>query len=132
MDRQEQMLNELREISEQYAKEITGKRRPWPRSIRDRVIALRQDRVSFERISKATGLPIQTMYSWRIGGKRASAFFPVRVAPKPANLQPSLLESRRRRRSSDSIPTVTVVIKGNLRIEGLSLEQAIVAARRLS
>jgi len=132
MDRQEQLLNELRQISEQYAKEVTGKRRPWPRSIRDRVIALRRERVSFERIAKATGLPIQTMYSWRIGGKRASAFLPVRVTPKAAHLQPSLLESRRRSRTSGAIPTVTVVVRGGVRIEGLSLEQAILAARRLS
>lgn len=132
MDRQEQLLNELKQISEQYAKEVSGKRRAWPKSIRERVIAARREKISFERITAATGIPLQTMYSWRIGGKRASEFLPVRVAPKTPYVQQRLLESRPRASRARPTTAVVVVVGGNVRIEGLSYEQAIEAAKRLS
>lgn len=132
MDRQEQLLSELKQISEQYAKEVSGKRRAWPKSIRERVIAARREHISFERICAATGIPLQTMYSWRIGGERASAFLPVRVAPKAPYVQQPLLESRRRGSRTRPTTTVVVVVVGKVRIEGLSYEQAIEAAKRLS
>jgi transposase-like protein len=132
MDKQEQLLSELKQISEQYANEVSGKRRAWPKSIRERVIAARREKISFERISEATGIPLQTMYSWRIGKQRASAFLPVRVAPKASYVQQPLLESRKARPGRRQPTTVVVVVGLKLRIEGLSLEQAILVARRFS
>jgi hypothetical protein len=130
-----QLLDELRQICSQYSKEVPGRRRPWPRSIRERVIALRRARISFGKISEASGISLQTMYSWKLGRETRGAFLPVRVAKKP-RLQPSRLENRKLRpevqRDREQPSTVTVVLSTGLRIEGLDFGQAVEAARRLS
>lgn len=131
----QQLIDELRQICAQYSKEVPGKRRPWPKSIRDRVIALRRARISFGKISEATGISLQTMYSWKLGAETKNAFLPVRVVER-RHLQPSRLEKKKLksevRRNFDRPSTVTVVLKSGLRIEGLDFDQAVQAARRLS
>lgn len=133
----QQLLDELRQICSQYSREVPGKRRPWPKSIRDRVIVLRRIGVSFERIAKATGIPLHTMYSWRIGKQTISAFLPIRVKDKQAVVpyQPSRLEKRKFKSEVRPVrgqpSTVTVVLANGLRLEGLDFSQAMEAARGL-
>ena len=131
----QQLLDELRQICGQYSKEVPGQRRPWPKSIRERIIALRRARVSFGKISEASGISLQTMYSWKLGRETKSAFLPVRVVAK-RNLQPSQLEKSKSRaivrRDRESLSTVTVVLSNGLRLEGLNFFQALETARRLS
>jgi len=131
----QEVLDELRQICSQYSKEVPGQRRPWPKSIKDRVIALRRARISFIKISEISGISLQTMYSWKLGRETKGAFLPVRVVGK-RHLQPSRLE--RRKISSEVRPvrgqpsTVTVVLASGLRLEGLDFSQALVAAVRFS
>ncbi len=131
----QQLLSELRQICTQYSKEVPGQRRPWPKSIRDRVIALRRAKISFVQISEVSGISLQTMYSWKLTRETRGAFLPVRVIEK-RNLQPSRLEKSKSksevRPRRVQLSTVTVVLCGGLRLEGLNLGQAIEAARRLS
>jgi hypothetical protein len=130
----QQLLNELQQICGQYSKEVPGKRRPWPKSIRDRVIALRRAQISFGKISEASGISLQTMYSWRLRPETKNAFLPIRVVER-RHLQPSRLEKSKSRsevRRDHAAPsTVTVVLPCGLRLEGLNFGQALEAARGL-
>lgn len=131
----QEILDELRQICSQYSKEVPGRRRPWPKSIKDRVIALRRARISFIKISEISGISLQTMYSWKLGRETKSAFLPVRVVRK-RHFQPSRLEKKEIRsevRPARGQPTtVTVVLASGLRLEGLDFGQALVAAVRFS
>ncbi len=153
-----ELLDELRQICAQYAKEVPKKRRPWPESVRTRVMRLRFLGVSNHRIAQETGIPVMTLYCWRMPGQERARslpapkpgaadgdFLPVRVVHRPTGqmrLDDALL--RRRRRSTLNAaatvtvkkrlpdPVLTVVLPNGLRLEGLCLEQAIKATRELS
>lgn len=134
----EQLLRETQEICSQYAGEVPSRRRAWPQSVRKRVFQLRQLEVPFEVIGQATGIPINTMYSWGLTRRQKkktepepATFLPVSVPSAPSLLpaQPSRAPSRRGRKRF--IPTVTVVVGSGIRLEGLTVEDAIRVAREL-
>lgn len=130
-EKSRQLLNEIRQIHEQYKIEVPKKRRPWPKSIQERILELWRLGMSSHQIALETGLPAQTMYSWRQRVKKAEpGFLPVPVVKK------------RRRRSNFDLqlsqldvetksPTVTVVTSDGLRIEGVPLEAAANLVRRI-
>lgn len=150
-----QLLDELREICSQYAKEVPTKRRAWPESVKSRVLRLRFLGVSNHRIAQETGIPVMTLYTWKMPtaeeARRLPApaesdsaphgFVPVRVVKRKTGL-PVTGKGRAREKASrlltvrnsdrrTSPPTVTVVHPSGLRLEGLSFEQAMEAARTL-
>lgn len=153
-----QLLDELRQICAQYAKEVPKKRRPWPESVRTRVLRLRFLGVSNHRVAQETGIPVMTLYCWKMPvqerarslpapepGAADGDFLPVRVVHRSTGLlRLDDAPARRRRRAKSSAPTtvtvkkqasdpaLTVVLPSGVRLEGLSLEQAIKATRELS
>lgn len=128
--RVQELYCEIRQIYEQYLREVPKKRRPWPESIRSRVLELWQLGVSSNQIAQETGLPTQTMYSWRQRLKKSGpSFLPVPIVKKrhrrsDFDVQLSRLEQE------FTIPTVTVVV-GNLRIEGVPVDRAAAMAREI-
>jgi hypothetical protein len=76
-----QLIDEVKQIAEQYSREVTTSRRTWPRSVRERVLALARLGVPRARIGKECGIPIATVSLWckQIPGRKRS----VRAAPKP-------------------------------------------------
>jgi len=60
------LFDELRQVCSQYSKEVPKQRRPWPESIRTRILRLRFLGVSNSRISQETGIPVMTLYTWRM------------------------------------------------------------------
>jgi transposase-like protein len=151
-----QLFDELRQICAQYAAEVPGKRRPWPESVRTRIFRLRFLGVSNARIAQEVGIPAMTLYCWKVPSQKEACalpppaaepdqeggFVPVRVVRRKSGL-PALGEpapkSRGRPRSTTvtvkNAPvagTLTVVTPEGLRLEGLTLDQAIAAARELS
>lgn len=150
-----QLFDELRQICAQYAAEVPGKRRPWPESIKTRVLRLRFLGFSNHRIAQETGIPIMTLYSWKMpsdekaralpapgpGDSRTGEFTPIRVVRRrtglPARGRPGPIATdvmtvkTSNRQNCQKPPTVTVVHPSGLRLEGLTVEQAIEVARRL-
>ena len=67
-----QLIDEVRQIAEQYRREVTTARRTWPKSIKDRVLALARLGVPCSRIGKECGIPIATIFLWckQISGRK--------------------------------------------------------------
>lgn len=60
----QQLIAEIRELSEQYRREVSTARRTWPKSIRERVLALYRLGINCFRIARLTGVPEPTVTSW--------------------------------------------------------------------
>lgn len=127
------LIAEIRQIHEQYKIEVPKKRRPWPKSILDRILELWRLGVSSHQISLETGLPAQTMYSWKQRLKKTEPGF-LQITPKPVqkrhrrsnfDLQLSQLEAK------DKATTVTVITSDGLRVEGVPIESAADLVRRI-
>ena len=92
------LFKEIRQIHEQYKREVPKQRRPWPTSIQSRIMELWKLGISTHQISEETGLPAQTMYSWRQRvNKTQPGFLPVPIVKKRgrrSKVQLSQLESR--------------------------------------
>lgn len=125
------LIGEIRQIHEQYKKEVPKRRRPWPESIRSRIMELWKLGMSSHQIALETGLPAQTMYSWKERVKKADPkFLPVPIVKKRRrrsnfDLQLSQLEV------DHKSPTVTVITSDGTRIEGVPLDLATSFVRRL-
>jgi hypothetical protein len=59
-----QLIDEIKQISAQYGREVTTARRTWPKSIRDRVLALARLGVPRNRIGRECGVPSATVFLW--------------------------------------------------------------------
>jgi hypothetical protein len=60
----QQLVAEIRQISSQYQSEVSTKRRTWPASIRDRVMALKRQGVNPYRIAELSSVPYTTILCW--------------------------------------------------------------------
>ena len=120
-----ELYAEIRQIYQQYLEEVPKKRSPWPESIKTRIVELWSLGVSSNQIAQETGLPAQTLYSWRQKIKKSdSNFLPVPVVKKrhrrsKLELQLSQLETEVK--SS----TVTVITPDGFRIEGIPTSEVV-------
>lgn len=125
------LCSEIRQIHEQYKKEVPKKRRPWPTSIQSRILELWKLGMSSNQISEMTGLPAQTLYSWRQRiNKKEPGFLPVPIVKKRHRRSNFDIQLSQLEEISKS-PTVTVVTTTGLRIEGVPVNQAVHIARGL-
>ncbi len=120
------LLREIREIWTQYKEEVPKKRRPWPRSIKERIIELWKLKVSSHTIGLETGLAIQTMYSMRQRLKQSDPeFLPV---PLVRRRRKSLaLTDQSLQLSQSEVPKnspISVIVREDLRIELPTVEAA--------
>lgn len=67
-----QLIEEIRQISEQYHAEVGRGRKAWPNSIKDRVTELFESGMRAKAISQATGLAYYTVLNWRPGGRKGA------------------------------------------------------------
>jgi hypothetical protein len=127
----EQLYREIRELFEQYKLEVPKKRRPWPVSIQTRVMALWKMGISSHTIEAETGLPAQTMYSWRQRIKQE----------KPGFLPATVVQKRRHRSNASNVPlsqsevrpiTVTVIVGNGIRLEGVPIDRVAQIVREIS
>lgn len=142
-----QLFDEIRQLWEQYRREVPKKRRPWPESIRKRILALWALGISCNEIGETTGVPVMTLYSWRQRLRKTEPGFR-EIAVKPrrrtrfqlvqaesrrsSHLQLSQLECRPTTSVESSSTTVVLVLPGGARIEGLPIEAVARIARELS
>jgi hypothetical protein len=109
-----QLIDEVKQITEQYSREVNTARRTWPRSVKDRVLALSRLGVPGSRIAVECGIPSATVFSWcgsKKGKPKAGAVGPAQPQP-PAKISGVTFAKRARflaLKKSDtavSIPTV--------------------------
>lgn len=65
-----QLVEEILSIKEQYQIEVGSRRKPWPKSIKSRILDLDQLGVPMQQISLAVKIPYQTIMSWRFVARR--------------------------------------------------------------
>ena len=60
------IIDEIEQLRSQYIHEIgEGGRKPWPRSIKDRVVGLCEKGIPVGKVSRLTGIPYHSMLPWR-------------------------------------------------------------------
>ncbi len=60
-----QLIEEILSIKDQYQVEVGSKRKPWPKSIKTRVLELDKLGMQMPLIAHAVKVPYQTMMAWR-------------------------------------------------------------------
>lgn len=66
VDEVEQLISEIVQIKDQYASEVgLGRRRAWPKSIKDRVARLDEIGIAPKIVSARTTIPYDTIVLWR-------------------------------------------------------------------
>ena len=56
METRAELIRDITQIAQQFKAEIPGGRRPWPKAVKDRALALVKDGMSLTEIAAATGL----------------------------------------------------------------------------
>lgn len=60
------LINEIIQIKKQYANEVSGDRKAWPKSIKDRVLELIENGMSRKQVSRLTEISYDTICQWFI------------------------------------------------------------------
>lgn len=66
----DQLIAEIISLREQYQLEVGSKRKPWPKSIKIRIVELDRLGVSMRHVSSSIGISYQTIMSWRLKKRR--------------------------------------------------------------
>jgi hypothetical protein len=121
-ERQQILLDEIKQISQQYQQQVPGRRKAWPNAIKQRVIALKDLGLSFKAISEQTGLPYFTVLGWR---ETRGTFR--QVSPSQEIVTATVTVPTCPLIPATVIPTATVTVATpeGYRIEGLSISQLI-------
>ena len=110
----EKIISEIQQIKEQYQKEVGSKRKPWPRSIAERVEKLFHLGVSGPSISKDCDIPYHTILNWKPRVKiKSPVFHALTVRPEPQNQMSTVTVG-----SLKKVDMVTVFTPRGYRFEG--------------
>lgn len=106
-----QLIEEILSMKEQYQIEVGSRRKPWPKSIKSRILDLDQLGVPMQQISHAVKIPYQTIMSWRFTARRGQQskkdFHSLKVKTPTVTVgEVSVLPKSQKIPQSD--PTVTV------------------------
>ena len=135
MDKTFQLVDEVKQITEQYKKEVSTKRRAWPKSIKDRIFEIRNQGHSCRSISKMTGIPEPTVWLWISKQKEAQAvetepgFMPVQVNSTVKSLT---VKARTKTLTVTEDKSFKVELPGGIKIEGVDLDAIVELSRRLA
>ena len=118
-----QLISEVKQIVEQYSREVTTARRTWPLSVKNRVLALSRLGIARERIASLVGVPKATVFLWcrKVEGPKAmrsSRFLSLPESKSKSN--PTVGTN------SGSDPGLRVVLPGDVSVSGfVSVEQVL-------
>ena len=83
VDEASRIIEEIRQIKEQYVAEVGKGRRVWPRSIKERAARLDEMGVPAKALARQAGISYETLILWRYNRRHARGkFHEVRVAAK--------------------------------------------------
>ena len=144
-----QLIDEIKQITEQYSREVTTARRTWPKSVRDRVLALARLGVPRNRIAKECGIPATTVFLWCekvTGKKRRAGSSPAQAVPRrrrgfwrlamdlpPPNSNSTVglgIEREKPQIQTDSGNGFQIVLPGGIEVRGLSSIDQVLALYR--
>jgi hypothetical protein len=143
-----QLIEEIKQIVEQYSREVSTARRTWPKSVRDRVLALARLGVPRNRIAKECGVPAATVFLWcgkAVGSKRrAGSVLRPRALPSEARFlalpgsdtshsNPTVgmgIELEKPQIPTDSRRGFQVILPGGVEVCGLSSIDQVLALYR--
>ena len=118
-DTTQNLIEEILSLKSQYQEEVSSHHKPWPKSIKARVLELVDHGLRPHEISQLTQLSYHTLYRWGVrrssvakDKKKIKTFHPLTVTEK--DLNPPLVKK-----------TCTVTEKENLRLitpDGYCLE----------
>lgn len=126
----EKLIDEIKQIKEQYQREVGSKGKPWPKSIQLRVLQLVDFGFTIQSISDDTGIPYYSILNWRHRGKekaRTQQFQELAVTPM---LSGSVTAPESSQNISKSA-TVTVTTPGGYRIEATDVADVIKILRAM-
>jgi hypothetical protein len=137
-NRKNELLDEISQLYEQYRKEVPGRRRPWPESLKSRVLELRGLGLNGRRIAERTKLPYHTVARW-VRESKSPTFDLVKVVDARATEVGMVTDARHRSErvatvtdtTLSSVSTVTVALPSGVRVEGVSLSFLIALLPRL-
>ena len=80
------LMQEISDLRAQYVAEVGNGRRVWPRSIKERIMALDDMGVSAKQISQKSGVGYATIFQWRFKRRRkqSSSFHELAVSAPTA------------------------------------------------
>jgi transposase-like protein len=144
-----QLIDEIKQIAEQYSREVTTARRTWPKSVRDRILALARLGVPRNRIARECGIPATTVFLWCekvTGRKRRVGSSPAHPVPSPqarflalslgsdtshSNTTVGMgIEPEKSKIQTDSDTGFQIVLPGGIEVRGLSSIDQILALYR--
>lgn len=65
-EKSKQLIDEICQLREQYLEEVgRGGRKPWPKSIKSRIIELCRSGIGAGELSELTGVPYHSVLPWR-------------------------------------------------------------------
>lgn len=73
--RAKQLVAEIQELTRQYHAEVSSKRKPWPKSIKDRVRELFSSGVPQKKTAELIDIPYATIMSWKNPKKKSKSDF---------------------------------------------------------
>lgn len=127
-----QLADEVKQIIEQYKKEVPTGRRTWPKSVRERVIEIRRLGLSSKKVFRLTGVPEPTVWLWTPGAGKGrgsrSKFLPVQVTSTVIGTD---LTAKSESLTVKSQLETLVELPGGIKIRGLDLDSIVALSRKL-
>lgn len=130
MSEAEQLIYEIKQIREQYIDEVGEGRRPWPKSIIDRVLKLGDLGIKPKGISESTLVPYETVCQWRYSrNQRIKKFHNLTVTVPAKSLVARSSSATVTVAETAKNVTVTVTTPDGYLIEGLPAEMVVEVLR---
>lgn len=129
METRAELIRDITQIAQQFKAEIPGGRRPWPKAVKDRALALVKDGMSLTEIAAATGFAYQTVHGWTRDRRTRGKFRELKALPAPEEsavmaIPPTSENSPTSRKGGDKAAKstkVTIITPNGYRIEGVPI-----------
>lgn len=112
----ENLIQEIKQIIQQYQIEVGSKGKPWPKAVKTRVFQLIDLGFTLQSISDDTGIPYYSILNWRHRGKEKAKSERFQELALTSNLSGSVAVAESCHTSLKSA-AVTVITPGGYRIE---------------
>jgi hypothetical protein len=113
-----QIIGEINQMREQYFAEVgADARRAWPKSIRERIMALDQMKIARKEISRLTGVPYDTIMQWRYYQNKLDRGFHALTVQEPKDATVTVASPSNQNVAINV--TVTVTTPNGYRVEGV-------------